>query len=397
MFLRSFSTSIARSADFSHVVIGGGVVGTAIASELQAKSGNFVALVEQHQQLGMETTSRNSEVIHAGLYYPGDSLKAQFCIRGKEWIYKLDPLIVPHMKCGKWVVAQTEQEKEYLTKLETNAKALCVPVSFISAKQAKKMHPLIRAEALVLESPSTGIVSAHDLTLFFHTAFENAEGTVATNTRVENITYESLIPQYRLTCTEQGSGEQFEITTDNIVNSAGLHAQKISNLLLPPERHFTSYFAKGSYFTYAPKVPLATSKITSKLIYPCPNPNASSLGTHLTFDLGGQLRFGPDLEWVDESVQDADLLNYDVTSQNIKEAQKAIATYFPSITVDQLQPSYSGIRPKLVSKEENKKLFADFYVKQEEGFPGFVNLIGIESPGLTSSWAIAEYVRDIYH
>lgn len=385
-------------ANFSHVVIGGGVVGTAIAAELLLNPKNEVAVIEQHSMLGMETTSRNSEVIHAGLYYPADSLKAKLCLRGKQLIYeKLDPLVVPYSKCGKWVVAQSPEEGEYLEKLRANAELLDVPVSFVSAKQAKETFPLIRAEYGALESPTTGIISAHDLTLFNQANLENNGGTIAINTRVDDIEYESLIPQYRIICKELGSGESFEITADNVVNSAGLYAQKISNMILPEERHFKSYFAKGSYFSYSPETPLATSKITTKLIYPCPNPNASSLGTHLTFDLGGQLRFGPDLEWIDESLQEAGELDYDVSSKNIPAAKDAIATYFPSIKIEDLQPSYLGVRPKLVSREGNMKQFADFYIKEEEGFKGFVNLVGIESPGLTSSLAIAEHVSAIYN
>ncbi|KAK8438734.1 hypothetical protein ACI3L0_002337 [Candidozyma auris] len=391
-----FSLTNRQLADFSHVVIGGGVVGTAIAAELQKVPGNNVTLLEQHEMLGMETTSRNSEVIHAGLYYPKDSLKAKFCIRGKNLIYdKLDAALVPYKQCGKWVVAQNEKEQQYIEGLQKNADSLGVPVSLVSANQAKRQFPLIRAEAGALESPTTGIISAHDLTLFFQAEFENNDGTVAINTKVDDVEYEASIPQYRIACTEQGSGEQFEITSDNIVNSAGLFAQEVANMVLPKERHFKSYFAKGSYYAYAPETPLPTSKITSKLIYPCPNPNASSLGTHLTFDLGGQLRFGPDLEWVD--CNSASELNYDVSANRIEEAAKSIATYFPSIAPDQLQPSYSGVRPKLLSQEENRQRFADYYIKEEDGFKGFVNLIGIESPGLTSSWAIAEHVASLYH
>ena len=148
-----------------------------------------------------------------------------------------------------------------------------------------------------------------------------------------------------------------------------------------------------NYFSYLPTTSIG--KITDVLIYPCPNPNASSLGTHLTFDLGGQLRFGPDLEWLD--IKRAEDIDYTPNPQNLKEAYKAIKTYFPSITLDSLHPSYSGVRPKIYSLEENMKKFADFEIKQEPGYPGFVNLLGMESPGLTASWAIGEYVKDLYH
>lgn len=392
---RALSASRRSLSDFSHIVIGGGAVGTAIASQLQQIASTSVALLDQHEMLGMETTSRNSEVIHAGLYYPASSLKAKLCIRGKELIYQLDPRVVPYQKCGKWVVAQTEDEARYLEKLMQNSKALNVPTHLILKQTANKLHPLIRAEFGALESPSTGIVSAHELVAYCNAEFENAGGTTGLHTKVVGLEYDRGHRRYLVHCLEAETKAPFTLTADSVVNSAGLHAPKISNMLLPQERHFSSYFAKGNYFSYAPSEPIPTSKITSKLIYPCPKKNAAGLGTHLTFDLGGQLRFGPDLEWLPET--DSEQLNYDVSSKNLEEAHKAITSYFPKAKLEDLQPSYSGIRPKLLSREENSQRFADFYIKEEEAFPGFVNLLGIESPGLTSALAIGEYVRAIYH
>ncbi|CUM54523.1 uncharacterized protein AC631_02278 [Debaryomyces fabryi] len=399
--IKEFHSSGIRTSDFSHVVIGGGVVGTAVGSELQAIEGNNVLLVEQHQSLGTETTSRNSEVIHAGLYFPKGSLKAELCIKGKNKLYeayetgKFNSVQVPLSKCGKWVVAQDEAEGEYLEKLQQNAKELEVPTELISPESAKKKFPLIRASAGILESPTTGIISAHDLVLYFQTQFENNEGTIGLNTQLIDIEYNRSIPNYCLRLKEKESGSEFEVTTDNLVNSAGLYAQEVSNLLLPEDRQLNSYFAKGTYYGYQPATPIKSSKITEKLIYPCPNPNASSLGTHLTFDLGGQLRFGPDLEWLD--IKSASEIDYSATSKNINEAVKAIRQYFPSIEIGDIQPTYTGVRPKIVSKTENYRRFSDFIIREEDDFPGFVNLLGIESPGLTSSWAIAEYVKNIYY
>lgn len=392
--LRHFHTSAVLQSDFSHVVIGGGVVGTAIAAELQEQPGNEVLLIDKNEQLGMETTSRNSEVIHAGIYYPPNSLKSKLCIAGKNKIYDSwakGNFQVALKQCGKWVVAQTDKEAEYLEKINNIAKEVSVPVNFISPTKAKAKYPLIRAETAILESPTTGIISSHDYTLFHQARFENNNGTIGLNTELTDLEYNKGTSNYTLRL-ESDAGEM-ELTSDNVVNAAGLYAAQVSNLLLPKERHYQGYFAKGNYFSYLPTTSIG--KITDVLIYPCPNPNASSLGTHLTFDLGGQLRFGPDLEWLD--IKRAEDIDYTPNPQNLKEAYKAIKTYFPSITPDSLHPSYSGVRPKIYSLEENMKKFADFEIKQEPGYPGFVNLLGMESPGLTASWAIGEYVKDLYH
>ncbi|KAK6456910.1 glycerol-3-phospate dehydrogenase [Scheffersomyces xylosifermentans] len=394
---RFFHASSPSRVDFSHVVVGGGVVGTAIASELQAVDGNSVLLVEKNEDLGMETTSRNSEVIHAGLYYPKDSLKGQLCIRGKNKIYdawEKGLFQVQLKKCGKWVVAQNDSEAEYLDKLYKNCQDLDVPVSMVSPSLAKSKYPHIRAEAGALESPTTGIISAHELTTFYQSNLELREGTIAFNTKVNDIQFNKGDSSYTLQLLNE-DGSDMEVTANNVVNSAGLYAPKIANLILPVERHYKSFFAKGSYFSFQPETPISSSKITDKLIYPCPNPNASSLGTHLTLDLGGQIKFGPDLEWLD--IEDASQIDYSASSKNQVAAYEAVKTYFPGITLGALQPSYSGVRPKILSADDNKKRFADFVIKEEDHFPGFVNLLGMESPGLTASWAIADYVRDIYH
>ncbi|KAG5417605.1 hypothetical protein I9W82_005241 [Candida metapsilosis] len=392
---RLFHTSTTQLSEFSHIVIGGGIVGVATASELQQQSGNSVLLVEQHDALGQETTSRNSEVIHAGLYYPKSSLKAQLCIAGKNKIYqawKSGNCPVDLQQCGKWIVAQDEVEEEYLHKLESNAKELEVPVNFVPLDKASQHYPLIRANRAILESPTSGIISAHEYVSFHEANFENSDGTIGLSSKVVGISYNSGTSNYTITL--EVDGEVMEITSDNIVNSAGLFAAGIANMILPQQRHYDYYYAKGNYFSYTPETPIG-QRITDKLIYPCPNPNASSLGTHLTLDLGGQLRFGPDLEWLD--VSSASEIDYTPNPRNLKPAYEAVKQYFPLITENALFPSYSGVRPKLLSARDSKQKFADFVIKEEEGFPGFVNLLGIESPGLTAAWAIADYVKDIYH
>lgn len=379
------------------MVIGGGIIGTAVASELQQVAGNLVLLVEQHEHLGTETTARNSEVIHAGIYYPEDSLKARLCIAGKNWLYNefASNDKVPLHQCGKWVVAQTEAEAEHLYFLEKRANSLGVPVSFLSPTEGKKEAPLIKASQLILESPTTGIIDVHSLVLYFDSVFENAGGDVGVLSKVVDMSYSKGRKEYLLQLQDLVDDTFFSITAENVINAGGLHAPSISNMLLPPDRHIEAHFAKGNYFSYQPETPVNIKEITLKLIYPCPKPFAPSLGTHLTFDLGGQLRFGPDIEWMDDvNVNDMD---YRVLTNNLVPAYETIKDYFPSLQLEDLQPSYSGIRPKLLNKEQSKTQFSDFIIQEEEGFPGFVNLLGIESPGVTASWAIADYVKNIYH
>lgn len=390
MIRRCLSTLATRHADFSHAVIGAGIVGLAIGAELQQVPGNRVIIIDRNAAVGHETTLRNSEVIHAGIYYPKDSLKAKLCIEGKQKIYSQQNWRVPLRQCGKWVVAQDEGEAQYLDKLYTNCVALGVPVEFKLKREVQK-YPHIHVGAAVLESPTTGIISAHDYCTFFEQQFTNNEGTLGLNATVTDIEYSQN--EYLLEVHDEVEGADFTITAENVVNLGGLHAASIANMLLPPDRHFGSYFAKGNYFSYTPSQPMG--KITDHLIYPCPKPNAVLLGTHLTFDLGGQIRFGPDLEWLHTT--DANAIDYTPSAANLDAAVDAIRTYFPSIQKSELAPAYSGVRPKLKLQHDSRQGFVDFYIKEEEGFPGFVNLIGIESPGLTLAWAIADYVKAMYH
>jgi L-2-hydroxyglutarate oxidase LhgO len=395
--IRSFSTSAIRRSDFSHTVVGGGIVGLAIAAELLKIPSNNVCLIEKNQFVGMETSSRNSEVIHAGIYYPIDSLKASLCIKGKQKIYdagSTSSFPVAFKKCGKLIVGQSEQDEQYLNKLYETSKQLEVPIEYVAKKQIATNWPLLKGSTF-LSSPSTGIISAHDFLLYFQSIIEKNNGTIGISTEVSNIDFDKSSLTYTLYCDDTIGESSFEITSDNLINAGGLYAPKIANMILPPERHFKSYFAKGNYFSYAAPSSISVSKITNQLVYPVPNKNAASLGTHLTFDMAGQIRFGPDLEWLD--VDDADKIDYTPNDNNIHQAYDAIKSYFPSVTPDSLSPSYSGVRPKLASKEDSKKRFSDFYIKHEADFPGFVNLIGIESPGLTASWGIADYVVDLYH
>ncbi|QPG75382.1 hypothetical protein FOA43_002736 [Brettanomyces nanus] len=380
----------ASGVDFSHTIIGAGVVGLAIGAEIVTRfPESKVLIIEKNDAYGQETSSRNSEVIHAGIYYPEDSLKMRLCLEGKRMIYELKDRI-PVKQCGKWILAQNERDLEYLEKLHEKSKRIAAPTHFLSIKKAALEEPAVYARAGILCSPTTGITSAHELMSYLMAKFQEAEGSLALGTKVTGIKYNDADKVYEIETVEQevdqdteGNAEPFTISTATLINCAGLHAPQISNMILPKERHVTAYFAKGNYFTYAGK-PLHIKR----LVYPCPTPGVASLGTHLTIDLGGQIRFGPDLEWVN-SCED-----YHVSEGNLAKACTQVVRYLPGMKAENLHGSYCGIRPKIIGPQT--KRFQDFIIREERGYPGFVNLLGIESPGLTASMGIAKYVMQRY-
>lgn len=391
---RFFSTTTyKRSADFTHAIIGGGVVGLAIGAELSKQPGNSVVIIEKHPECGTETSSRNSEVIHAGIYTPIDSLKTKLCILGKKLIYtEAKSSGVEMRNCGKWIVAQTDDQLEYLQKIHERSKQLDVNTEFLSLSKAKEIEPYINANKGILHSPTTGIISAHSLMNYLTSIFQDNGGEIAVGTKVTGLSFDQHAKEYTIDTKETDEGdlsgdadteeEPVSIKANIVINSAGLYAPDISNLLLPSERHIKAYYAKGNYFSYT----LSQPKI-QRLIYPCPTPGVASLGTHLTIDLGNQIKFGPDIEWVDNPTE------FKVNSSNLNDAFIEVKKYFPSISKEHLIPTYAGIRPKLIGPGD--KSFQDFVIREEEGFPGFINLLGIESPGLTSSMGIAKYVKDL--
>jgi 2-hydroxyglutarate dehydrogenase len=385
---RSFSTSIKLNTDFTHAVIGGGVVGLAIARKLQGRDDASVVLIEKHGSVGTETSSRNSEVIHAGLYYGADSLKTRLCLRGKEMLYELcQQHSIPHRNTGKWIVAQDAIQMDALQKVHEFAKTIGVPTHFITKEEAARREPDVRAEAGILESPSTGIVDSHGLMQFLEGDFEDRGGICALQSPVTSI---SPIDSGRggwTISTTSPEGEETSITASTLINSAGLFAVSISNMILPEDRQRKAYYAKGSYFSYSSSRPRP-----STLVYPAPVPGHGGLGTHLTLDMGGRIRFGPDVEWTDSPN------DYAPNVKNLAAAIDDIQTYLPGIDRDAIQPDYVGIRPKLGKLAATSgKDFQDFYIVKEEGFEGFVNLLAIESPGLTSSLAIAEEVEKLLY
>lgn len=310
---------------------------------------------------------------------------------------------IPHMNCGKWIVAQTEQQMDALQGVHDLAETLQVPTRFISRAEALRREPDVRAEAGALESPTTGIVDSHSYMQFLQGDFENEGGTTALAslvTKVEKpngqdhewkIWTASSEPSSQASNSSPSDDEETFITAETLINSAGLHACYINNMVLPPERHRKPYYAKGTYFSYSKSRPKP-----STLIYPAPVPGHGGLGTHLTFDMGGHVRFGPDVEWVntpDDLAPNPDKERFNAALDDIK-------TYLPGLDTTAVSLDYCGIRPKLGksgAQNTGKGNFVDFYITKEEGVEGFVNLLGIESPGLTSSLAIAEYVHGLLY
>jgi L-2-hydroxyglutarate oxidase LhgO len=359
------------------VVIGAGVVGLAVSRAL-AQSGLETIVAEAQGGIGQGVSSRNSEVIHAGLYYVPGSQKARLCVRGKQLLYELCATHgVNHRNCGKLTVAQTEAELAALRNLQDRAKANGVPVQWLSAAQAREMEPALHCIAALL-SPSTGIVDSHGFMLALQGDLERAGGIVAVGSPVDGAVLGRRGEPHVVRMAD-GS----ELAARVLVNSAALHACALARRFegLPAKFVPQEYFAKGNYYTLAGKAPF------THLIYPAPAD--AWLGVHLTLDLGGQAKFGPDLEWLD--VTTPEQIDYTVDPRRADHFYAEVRRYWPALPDDVLQPSYSGVRPKIHSPQQSA---ADFRIDgpQVHGVAGLVNLFGIESPGLTSSMAIAEDV-----
>lgn len=307
---------------------------------------------------------------------------------------------IPHSNCGKWIVAQTGEQYDALKKVHDFAESINVPTRFIPNEEAKRREPDVRAEAGALESPTTGIIDSHSYMQFLQGDFEEAGGITALASPVTWIgTPSAGNAEWKIwtspgTTEEEPSASEDDtfITAETLINSAGLYACGINNMVLPPDRRRTPYYAKGTYFSYSKSHPKP-----STLIYPAPVPGHGGLGTHLTLDMGGRVRFGPDIEWIDSPDDYAPNPN----QERMNAALEDIKSYLPGLDTENVALDYCGIRPKLgTSGALNTGKgggFIDFYIKKEEGVDGFVNLLGIESPGLTSSLAIAEYVHDLLY
>ncbi|KAF9095282.1 hypothetical protein BGX29_009121 [Mortierella sp. GBA35] len=416
--------------EVDHLIIGAGVVGLAIAERLAARGAGSTLLVDKNAAAGQETSSRNSEVIHAGLYYPPDSLKTKLCVRGNEMMYDLcERYNIDHQQITKWVVGQSDSDLEYLEALSKKAHNLLPrtkrmpgpPTFMLNEEEMRAQEPFVKGEA-ALVSPRTGIVDVHGLMQLLETRVQDHGGDV--------------VLQCEVTGLEKLAGGAFRVTMESpagpvvvkaatVINSAGLHSDKVYNMLQWPIAPSTTattkptddkksaddatslmdaslaeqdptnfesplpplklHYCKGHYYGYSGKA------LVSRLIYPVPDKNLTSLGTHLTLDLAGRMRFGPDVLYVDDP-HDYSIDPSTVGSpSSMKTISRVIQTYLPTIKSSSLYVDYAGIRPKLAGPGEP---FRDFIIHHHDGF---VNLAGIESPGLTSSLAIAEHVEALLY
>jgi L-2-hydroxyglutarate oxidase LhgO len=374
------------------VVIGAGVVGLAVARAI-ALTEREVMVIEKEKAIGQGVSSRNSEVVHGGLYYPTGSLKAKLCVRGKQMMYAYcAERGLPILQCGKLIVATNASQLPKLAQIEAQAVANGVPVKRLNREQARALEPELECIA-ALHSPTTGIVSSHDLMTSLQGDLENAGGMIALATHVQKIQFlDQNSPVAGIlsaqSATESGANEDVvEIGFKQLINAAGLYAPQLAQRMqgLDAQHVPHAHYAKGNYYSLSGKAPF------KHLIYPIPD--AAGLGVHITVDLGGQAKFGPDVEWL-EGITDPELIDYSVDPHRADAFYAEVRKYWPGLRNGQLTPSYSGVRPKIVGAGQAA---ADFVIQGQDvhGIKGLVNLFGIESPGLTSSLAIGEYVVEM--
>ncbi|UOA16933.1 NAD(P)/FAD-dependent oxidoreductase [Sulfitobacter dubius] len=359
-------------------IIGAGVVGLAIAKAM-AESGREVLIIEQAESIGTETSSRNSEVIHAGIYYPKDSNKAEMCVKGRKMLYEYARArSIPHKKIGKLIVATQDSQLAGLESIQKQANECGVDdLQWVSPDTAASLEPELYCRGALL-SPSTGIIDSHALMLAMLGDAEASGALLSLNTRF--LSAQSTASGFDITTLDKASAAEFSFRADFLINSAGLWASDVAHRIqgLDPQYIPKTYFARGSYFSLPGKPKF------SHLIYPTPEPGG--LGVHLTLDLSGGMRFGPDVEWIETPV-------YEINDQSRASFIEKIGAYWPLLPSDRLETSFCGIRPKLSAKGGAA---SDFRIdtEQQHNVQGLINLYGIESPGLTSSLALAEFIAN---
>ncbi len=357
-------------------IIGAGAIGLAVAREI-AQEKNEVFVFEKNRTFGLETSSRNSEVIHAGIYYPEDSLKTSLCLQGKSMLYELcDRHNIHHKNIGKIIAAADENEIAQLEKLyEQGRKNGIEDLMLLSRTQLKKLEPYIEARAGLL-SPSSGIVDSYNLLKFFYTQAKERGAEFVFNTEVIGI--ENTGAKYKVQIRDREGISAF--ISRIVINAAGLNSDKIAQLagIDVVKAGYKLHYCKGEYFSLSSKY----RHLISRLIYP--PPEQAGYGIHITLGLDGRVRLGPNTRYVET-------INYEVDENQKQAFYNSAKRFLPLIKLVDLEPEFAGIRPKLQGPNEP---FRDFVIAHEEksGFPGLINLIGIESPGLTASPAIAKYV-----
>jgi L-2-hydroxyglutarate oxidase LhgO len=368
--------------DADITIIGAGVVGLAIAENV-SKTHNNVFLIEKHTSFGQETSSRNSEVIHAGIYYTKDSLKARLCVEGKWMIYdyckKYD---IPFNNCGKLIVATSEEEISVIEGIRLTALKNGVDdLSFLEREQISELEPNIFA-LKALFSPSTGIVDSHSLMKQYETNSYNNGCQIVYGSEVTGIS--QIENGYKIDLSDADK-KNYSFTTRIIINSAGLTSDKVSEMVGIKDDSLKILFCKGEYFRINPP----KNRLINRLVYPVPDQNMEGIGIHVTIDMGGGVKLGPDVKYLESNIYD-----YKVTASKQEAFYKSVKKFLPFLEFDDIAPEMAGIRPKIQKPGEPLR---DFYIIEEtsRGYPGFINLIGMESPGLTSSIAIAKYVNGL--
>ena len=362
-------------------IIGAGVIGLAVAAQVAGRD-REVYILEKNDTFGKETSSRNSEIIHAGIYYPEGSLKAETCVAGNAMLYELcHQCGIGHRKTGKLIAATNDEEAGKLEALlEQGRRNGVMGLAMLSRREVKELEPNVEAVAAIF-SPSSGIIDSHALMRYFLSVAKERGARIAYRSNV--IAIERLSDGYQVTL-ENGS-EPFPFKTEVLINCAGLSSHEIAQAAgIDIDRAgYRLFYCKGEYFS----VGNSKNRLIKRPIYPVPQPSTGGMGIHATSDLEGRMRLGPNARYVDE-------IDYKVDESQKGHFYRSAKAFLPFIEFDDLEPEMAGIRPKIQGPGEG---FRDFVIRheQDKGLPGLINLIGIESPGLTSSPAIAEYVGDM--
>ncbi|MDP8262017.1 MAG: NAD(P)/FAD-dependent oxidoreductase [Candidatus Ancaeobacter aquaticus] len=365
-------------------IIGAGVIGLSIAASFKNTS-HSIYVLERHDSFGQETSSRNSEVIHAGIYYPQDSFKAKSCVQGNRMLYELcQKYSVQCVKTGKIIIACTDEEREVLHALYKKGMNNGVSLSFLDKKDIQKLEPHITTACAGIYSPSTGVIDSHGLMKHYEYRAQENGVELTYGVRVTNI--DTCNDGYEISVVDSDS-KRMQFKSRIVINCAGLESDVVSQMAgIDSDTYgYRLHMCKGSYF----KVGNKKSSYVTHLVYPPPDHAHGVLGIHASLDCAGALKLGPDAQYVDKETMD-----YHVDINKRKQFYDSAKIYFPFIEEEDLYPDMAGIRPKLHGPEES---YRDFVVSHEadKGFPGFINLIGIESPGLTAAPYIGQYVANM--